>query len=532
MRPDFEQGFSRISPTFEYNVHSYHSPAHALIPPAVYGAQPMEPENPEIPDLTISDAEQIRLHLQALAEMRTQGESLIAELKQHAQTASKKGEAIEQSRVQVDNAKSDLDKQLAWVREVVAAVAQQSESAKPVFASLQTTDAHAKEVTEEIRRHVDKTKAEADAHLAVMRELITALGQQSEAAKLACTSVQSTDTQTKETSARATAALESLRTFVVTATETAARVEALKTKVDDAAQVAAQRSEHIEDGKIYVDKKRAEIDVILNTAQQSATNAEAQHQASRTTVENLTSLNTTAQTTKASIDANAESVAKLLQQSQEHTAISAKLAEIAKVTEEKLTAYETRLAQLDQQSADRLKIIESLLPGATSAGLASAFNKRRQQFDRSHWQLLFFASIVGLLALAILEFSFLPQVGTLNWEAFMVSLARRLPIALPLIWLAIHSSHRGALAQRIEEDYGFKETVASSFEGFRREMAELEGKAASNSVLSQLCTAVLSVVTNPPGRIYEKHRLNSTPFNALAESAGPVMKAASTVVVK
>jgi len=98
---------------------------------------------------------------------------------------------------------------------------------------------------------------------------------------------------------------------------------------------------------------------------------------------------------------------------------------------------------------------------------------------------------------------------------------------LPLIWLAFHSSHKAALAQRVEEDYAFKEAVSRSFEGYRREMAEIEGKAAPESALSRFCAGVLSVITNPPGRIYEKHQLTKTPLNALAESAVPIAEAAS-----
>ena len=106
-----------------------------------------------------------------------------------------------------------------------------------------------------------------------------------------------------------------------------------------------------------------------------------------------------------------------------------------------------------------------------------------------------------------------------------MSLLFRLPFALPMIWLAFHSSHKAALAQRLEEDYGFKETVSRSFEGYRREMADLEGKVQPHSPLARLCSGVLGVVTDPPGRIYEKHPLNKTPLNALAESAAPIAEA-------
>ena len=119
-------------------------------------------------------------------------------------------------------------------------------------------------------------KAEIESQLAAMRETMATFNQQVEAAKVVIAELSTASNQTKESSTQATASLESLRTLANTATEAAGRIEALKTQVEQSAQVAQQRSEHIEDGRKYVDAKRAEIDVILNTAQQSATKAESQ----------------------------------------------------------------------------------------------------------------------------------------------------------------------------------------------------------------------------------------------------------------
>ena len=61
-----------------------------------------------------------------------------------------------------------------------------------------------------------------------------------------------------------------------------------------------------------------------------------------------------------------------------------------------------------------------------------------------------------------------------GWEAYAVSLLKRLPIAAPLIWLAIVAVKQLRRTQRVEEDYGFKEVVSTAFEGFRRELAAIE----------------------------------------------------------
>lgn len=390
---------------------------------------------------------------------------------------------------------------------------------------------------EQIRLAAEKAKADIDTQLVAMQAAVAALNQQVESAKATITdltnlsaSLQTTSKQTADTAAQASASLETLRTLANTATESASRIEALKTQVEQSAQVAAQRSEHIEEGRVYVDKKRAEIDVILNTAQQSAGSAESQHQASRANAENLTTLYVAAQKVKADTDSIAEAVASVLEDCNAHAVTTKALADKAETTDKRIAEYEARLAGLETTANDRLKTIESLLPGAASAGLASAFNQRRAHFKwpQRVWQGVFVFSLLALLVIAGLEFSLFSKLdGALTWDRLGLSLLHRLPFALPLIWLAIHSGHKAALAQRVEEDYAFKETVSRSFEGYRREMAELEGKAAPNSALTRLCAGVLGVITNPPGRIYEKHPLNNTPLSALADSAAPIAMAAS-----
>lgn len=427
----------------------------------------------------------VKQHADAIAATRQQADSLIAEIQGQNTVASTKAGEIEQVRVSAEKAKSEIDLQLAAVQTTVSTLNQQVEAAKVTIAEL----------------------------------------------TILSTTLQATSKQTNETAVQAGASLETLRTLANTATESTSRIEALKTQVEQSAQVAATRSAHIEEGRVYVDKKRAEIDVLLNTAQQSASSAESCHQASHASSANIATLHVGAQKIKAETDSNAAAVAAVLEDCNGHAVTTRALADKAETTEKRIAEYESRLAALETAANERLKTIDSLLPGAASAGLASAFNQRRVHFKwpQRVWQGMFVVSLLALLAIAGLEFSLFSKIdGTLTWDRLGLSLLHRLPFALPLIWLAIHSGHKAALAQRVEEDYAFKETVSRSFEGFRREMAELEGKAAPNSALTRLCAGVLGVITNPPGRIYEKHPLNNTPLSALADSAAPIASAATT----
>ena len=107
----------------------------------------------------------------------------------------------------------------------------------------------------------------------------------------------------------------------------------------------------------------------------------------------------------------------------------------------------------------------------------------------------------------------------LGWDDLARLWIARLPIAGALIWLALHASRESALAKRLEEDYGYKAAIASSFQGFQKQMAEIGAKAPVGSPLAKLCDDTLSTIASPPGRIYDKHRLTVSPTGDLADAA-------------
>ena len=428
--------------------------------------------------MTVEDAPAILDPKSALADMlavRARGASLSSEIETAARLATEKLAEIEQRRGDADKAKSNID------AEVIAAH-EQAERAKAIVAEL----------------------------------------------SVALATIQNSAVQAAEASIQAIAGIETIRMNVSVSVEAASRTEAMKVQVEQNAQVVAQRSQHVEDGRQYVDAKRVDIDILLNRVLQAATSTEAHHQAARSTSDILNALLLAAQTTKANVDLTAEAIANIRRQCDEHAATAKTLADVAVSTEAKIRAYESRLTELEALANTRLKTIESLLPGATSAGLASAFGQRRGHYKwpQRIWQGVFILSVLALLGLAY-EFPAMAKDVPLSWERLGASLVYRLPFALPLIWLAFHSSHKAALAQRVEEDYAFKETVSRSFEGYRREMAQLDGKVDPDSPLARLCADTLAIIARRPGLIYEKHPLTRTPLNALAESVGPLADAAA-----
>ena len=185
----------------------------------------------------------------------------------------------------------------------------------------------------------------------------------------------------------------------------------------------------------------------------------------------------------------AEEVAALQQSRKQGTAHASTLQSLAdksKEVEARIQGYEDRLAQFETQAALQLENITGLLPGATSAGLASAFDARRKSFMKpsTNWQVLFIISIVCLILLAgmgLLQATFATE--RMGYEEILRLWLTRLPVAAALVWLALHSSREAALAKRLEEDYGYKVAIASTFLGFQKQMADMGASVEASSPL-------------------------------------------------
>jgi len=387
----------------------------------------------------------------------------------------------------------------------------------------------------QLHASVAAAKTEIDASLASARDqaqqfkqLIetgaATTAQASEARAIAHAAAQ----QTADSNSQALAVLESIRASASGAADAAARAEASRTQVEQTAAVVATKSEHIEQGRLHTDEVRAKLDTSVTQAQQSATSAEAHHQTARTTAESVSALLVSAQGVKANIDAIGESIAAVRGHCDAHMAATKRLADTAEAVEAGIASYESKLAEFAQSAADRLKTIDALLLGATNAGLASAFDKRSKTFKLPEkiWQSVFVGSLVVLLALAVVEAvshgGRIPEYSELGRMLLL-----RLPFLGPLVWLAIFSARQASLAKRMEEEYAFKATISTSFEGYRRELAAISNGLPESAPLARLCNDTLRTIGAPPGQIYENHRMDPTPATAAAEIVAPIVDGVS-----
>ena len=158
--------------------------------------------------------------------------------------------------------------------------------------------------------------------------------------------------------------------------------------------------------------------------------------------------------------------------------------------------------------------IESLLPGATSAGLASAYHDLSVSFVKpiTIYTRLFFLSIVVLLGLALYftnQNAILTDVPTTSditiLKDIAIFLLQRLPIVLPVIWLAIFASKRRSESERFKQEYAHKEALAKSYQSFKLQIEELDGENKEPLLEKLLAVAIDTIATNASSTLDKKH---------------------------
>lgn len=312
--------------------------------------------------------------------------------------------------------------------------------------------------------------------------------------------------------------------------DVATAATATKTKIADEQAVIATKSDHIQNAQDHADKVRGELDRVLTAATQQATEAEGMRIRAQTAADSANEVLGEIRGHKTTAEGDLATIVAARDAAKTASGVAKALADKSESIEERVAEYERRLAELDKQAAEQLKEITRLLPGVTAAGLAHSFDERRQTFLRpaTQWQRLFVGSIGALVVLALSGlWHVFGATSPLTYDELVRLWLARLPIAGALIWLALHASREAALAKRLEEDYGYKAAIASSFQGFQKQMADIGAAAPAGSPLSKLCDDTLATIASPPGRIYDKHKLTVSPGSELADAA-KAAKAAAT----
>ena len=186
----------------------------------------------------------------------------------------------------------------------------------------------------------------------------------------------------------------------------------------------------------------------------------------------------------------------------------------------KVAEYEKSLDFLTGEFSAMKDKVEGLLPGATSVGLASAFANQRKHYalERVKWANIMVLGLVFLTVTVIVVGAWLPS-ATDTWGAILRHLCQRFPYLVAPLWISAYAGHQHMLATRMEEEYASKETISTSFEGYKREMS------ADPDAAKALSKTVLEIIARRPGLVYEGKHHDVTPLSAVTDAVEKLVPA-------
>lgn len=186
--------------------------------------------------------------------------------------------------------------------------------------------------------------------------------------------------------------------------------------------------------------------------------------------------------------------------------------------------------------------IESLIPGATTAGLATAYSdlKKQAQDSVKIYSKLFYGSIAFLFVISfsffIKDFSLtslsISFLSSEDWTDTIKQSLQRIPFLIPLLWFIIFASKRRSEQHRLEQEYAHKEAIAKSYHAFKKQIEALgEGDQHKALIAKLLDSAIDSIAFNASETLDKKHG-ESSPVNMgvdkVADSIGKLIKTAKS----
>lgn len=188
-----------------------------------------------------------------------------------------------------------------------------------------------------------------------------------------------------------------------------------------------------------------------------------------------------------------------------------------------IAAREKHLDKFKEQQELRYKSlndeIDSLLPGATSAGLATAYYDLKVSFNKPirNYSILFYGSIFCLVLVALIsvtqEFGlfYIKFADVTDLNKLLSNILHKLPIVLPVLWLTLFASKRRSETLRLQQEYAHKEALAKSYQSFKIQIESLN-QEDPRLMVKLLESAIDAVSKNASDTLDKKHG-DKTPVN-------------------
>lgn len=320
------------------------------------------------------------------------------------------------------------------------------------------------------------------------------------------------------------------KTAIVAATEVTGNQVASAAALADIQSALQKSTSHITQTTAHVTETAA----LLAQATTNKTAIADILSTASTTQENILNLQKEARTTGGAITATLTSAKSSEQRIVEIGERVAALEGIIKQRDKELSDWQGRyngaLTDWQGRYKELYDQIENLLPGATSANLATAFRDQKESYK---WPKVIYSGlfIAAAIFLALSYKIAVPQEDTWAknitnpWEGILTDLVHKGPFYLPSLLVLFFTYRAFTMADKMQQDYAYKEKIATSFEGFKKQFESIVTPTGIESPLAILCTQMLVIIGLHPTRFFDPVHADELPgTEAIKRALDPARK--------
>jgi hypothetical protein len=123
---------------------------------------------------------------------------------------------------------------------------------------------------------------------------------------------------------------------------------------------------------------------------------------------------------------------------------------------------------------------------------------------------IFYGSILALVLISLISVTNKIYWFGIDWvdisqlSNLWSNLAYKIPLALPVIWLAFFASKRRSEAQRLQQEYAHKEALAKSYQSYKTQVEQL-GQETNELMAHLLRSAIDAIAFNASVTLETKH---------------------------
>lgn len=144
--------------------------------------------------------------------------------------------------------------------------------------------------------------------------------------------------------------------------------------------------------------------------------------------------------------------------------------------------------------------IEGLLPGATATGLSKAYQDQKNNYK---WPVVIWSAVFGLTVAGMMYYGIHYYYESKDLNDSLRHILTRLPFFIPAVWLAIFASKQQSQYKRLQQEYVYKETLAKSYEAYKREIDRLPDGIEKSQLQEKLITSMVEMCGYNPSLTLE-----------------------------